>query len=237
MGAPDLAEGEPRSQAGPDVVLPDAQIRASRGLPDEVQRARGAMQRGRSPRAAAGRDGPDGRAEPRARPDSCVRSSPLWTTTRTLIAETLARADAGRPADPQLVRRDERFHGELRRQAEAALAGASSGAELPNLEAAYTETTWTMARARRGEGGRGEREHDGPGTRAEQIVLTPRRGRSKWIGSRAWSEGGGRGRAVETREWRGGGRGCGSARASLDSLRPMTVSALQEDDDAFFARR
>src|SRR5262249_22507254 len=59
-----------------------------------------------------------------------------------LIAETLARQTL---AD-RLVRNwyagDERFHGDVRRRAEAALAGMSDANRLKTLGAEYSETTW-----------------------------------------------------------------------------------------------
>jgi N-acetylneuraminic acid mutarotase len=63
-----------------------------------------------------------------------------------LIAETLARQTLADRLVRNWYARDERFHGAVRRRAEADLAGVSDAIQLRTLEADYSETTWRLAR-------------------------------------------------------------------------------------------
>lgn len=69
---------------------------------------------------------------------AALRSDPF------VIAETLARQTLADRLIRNWYARDERFHGDLRRRAEAALAGLSSSAGLSSLGAEYSETTWRL---------------------------------------------------------------------------------------------
>jgi N-acetylneuraminic acid mutarotase len=62
-----------------------------------------------------------------------------------VIAETLARQTLAERLIRNWYARDDRFHGNLRRKAEEALAGLSSGSELSVLGDDYAETAWKLA--------------------------------------------------------------------------------------------
>ena len=63
-----------------------------------------------------------------------------------LIAETLARQTLAHRLIHNWYTSDDRFHGDVRRKAEAALAGVSGAVQLKTLGAEYTETTWKLKR-------------------------------------------------------------------------------------------
>jgi N-acetylneuraminic acid mutarotase len=81
-----------------------------------------------------------------------------------LIAETLARHALADRLVRNWYARDERFHGEVRRRAEAALAGVSDPSQLKALGADYSEATWRLGRD-------GEKDGEPSGTVQGDVVL------------------------------------------------------------------
>jgi N-acetylneuraminic acid mutarotase len=129
-----------------------------------------------------------------------------------LIAETLARQTL---AD-RLVRgwyaRDERFHGGVRRRAEAALAGVSDATRLRTLGAEYSETTWRFARPD------GAKDESPSETKQGAIVLD----------AAEWRE-----QVTRLAEMLDAGHDKPPAEQTLEGLPLMTVSRLREEDGAF----
>src|SRR5258706_9885827 len=62
-----------------------------------------------------------------------------------LIAECLARPVLADRMIRNGYARDDRFHGELRSQAEAALDGATGAGSMNLMSAPYGEVTWTLS--------------------------------------------------------------------------------------------
>ncbi len=224
----------PGAKPALDAVFPDAQIRAK--VEDYLKKSNALEALWQRPITAGQLQAEMDRMAAQSRaPDVLREIFAALDDDPYVIAETLARQTLADRLIHNWYARDERFHGDLRRRAEAALAGVSSAAQLSSLGAEYTETTWTRER----EGGASEVEA------SESIADRERKPSQIPLDAEAWQEqldrlaglvGGEveRARAIETGKGRGVTAAAGSARASLDSLLLMKVSALQEDDGAFF---
>ena len=185
LEAPDLAEGEPRSQAGPGRRAP----RAHRGQGEDYLKKSNALETsgsGRSPGTTPGRDGPDGRESQGS--DVLREIFAALDDDPYVIAEWLARQTLADRLIHNWYARDERFHGDLRRRAEAALAGVSSGLSFrvlgPNTPKPRGRGSGKAGRTR---SRRARASRSGNASRVRS-PWTPRLGKSSWIDSRASSD-------------------------------------------------
>src|SRR5438046_2115510 len=74
-------------------------------------------------------------------PECCAKSSPRWATI-PWIAECLARPVLAERVITELYAHDSRFHGELKRRAEAELRTHPSVREIKQTSGMYTEMEW-----------------------------------------------------------------------------------------------
>jgi len=138
----------------------------------------------------------------------------------SLIAETLARQVLADRLVRNWYARDGRFHAEVRRRAEAAMAGIHDAAQLKGAGGGHQESTWRLV------GSGGSHPTEGPGTIALDASEWERR--LDWLTGVLDAPGGAAPRSKA-------GRGVETSGPALDRLPLMTVSRLYEEDGAFLA--